>query len=532
VIGALAGPVGTVEQQRRIDARSWVAMYVVVLGLSAVLGVLTLRSAPTPFAIPLTVLLLASALVAVKPVAGLYIVGFFTLLTDSSISPSYPFAKNLSSHESMLYLADSVIVSPLEIILLVTAVAWLLRLFIDRRSIEFVRGSLFVPMIVFSGFLAMGFIFGMATGGDRYAAIWEARPFLYLPVGYLLLVNLFTTRRQYQLLGIAMLLGVTTHAFLALQVLERMSAAQREAIESLVDHGSAVQFSLVIFLAAAAWLVPRTPLAIRWGSLLAVIPVGWVWLASKRRAAVIGLVVGLVVLGILLARLNRRALRRVGPIFVVVMVGYLGAFWHSTSTLGFPAQALKTVIAPGEISERDRNSDLYRIVENFDISATIHAKPITGLGFGHKFLRPAPLPDISFFPFWEYIPHNSVLWIWVKLGVGGFVAMLFLFGAAVRRGIRAALELYEGRDVLLVVTALSYLVMYLVFAYVDIAWDARSLVCVAVAMAICSEYLRLPDGRAEHGRAAVVSGASRWPAAPPPGAWPQPTSVREPELRR
>ena len=49
--------------------------------------------------------------------------------------------------------------------------------------------------------------------------------------------------------------------------------------------------------------------------------------------------------------------------------------------------------------------------------ATIKAKPITGLGFGQRFYRPFPLPDISFFPFYEYMPHNSVLWIWIKTGV-------------------------------------------------------------------------------------------------------------------
>ena len=71
---------------------------------------------------------------------------------------------------------------------------------------------------------------------------------------------------------------------------------------------------------------------------------------------------------------------------------------------------------------------MYRTVENLDINATINAKPLTGLGFGQKFYRPFPLPDISFFLFYEYIPHNSILWIWIKTGVGGFVAMLFLFG--------------------------------------------------------------------------------------------------------
>ena len=147
------------------------------------------------------------------------------------------------------------------------------------------------------------------------------------------------------------------------------------------------------------------------------------------------------VLGLLLWKVNRRALCRFGPIFLLLVVGYVGAFWHSQGTIGFPAQALKAVIAPGQVSQTDQSSDLYRVVENFDISSTIHAKPLTGIGFGQKFYRPAPLPDISFFPFYQYIPHNSILWIWMKMGIGGFVTMLFLFGSAIRQGTRAIVTL-------------------------------------------------------------------------------------------
>jgi hypothetical protein len=112
---------------------------------------------------------------------------------------------------------------------------------------------------------------------------------------------------------------------------------------------------------------------------------------------------------------------------------------------------------------------------------TIHAKPITGLGFGQKFYRPIALPDISFFEFYEYIPHNAILWIWMEMGVGGFVAMLFLFGSALRAGTRATLGLMRGLDALVVLTALTYLAMFLVFAREGMGWDAASMVTVAIA---------------------------------------------------
>jgi O-antigen ligase len=273
-----------------------------------------------------------------------------------------------------------------------------------------------------------------------------------------------------------------------------LTSAEREGLNSLVDHSSAIHLGAILMMAIAAWFLPKSSTTSRWLLLVAAVPVAWVWLVSERRAAVVGLAVGILFLGLLLGRLDPRRLRIVAPVVVVLAVAYLGAFWTSDSTLGFPAQAMKTVIAPGAVSDRDQSSNHYRDIENIDIVATIHAKPVTGLGFGHKFYRPIPLPDISVFPFYEYVPHNSVLWIWIKMGIGGFVAMLFLFGSAIRQGVRSMLHFRSGPDLVLAFAATGYLVMYLVFAYVDIAWDTRSMVSVAIAMAACANYSRLPAG--------------------------------------
>ena len=40
-----------------------------------------------------------------------------------------------------------------------------------------------------------------------------------------------------------------------------------------------------------------------------------------------------------------------------------------------------------------------------------------------------PLPDLtSIFPLWAYIPHNTILWIWMRLGILGFAAFWFMVG--------------------------------------------------------------------------------------------------------
>jgi O-antigen ligase len=468
-------------------------VYLCVLGFSVVIGAITVASAPAPLALPLTMLTLTAVVVTARPVVGIYLIGFLTLFTDGTVSPWYPFLKNMSSRESILYLNNAMFTSPFEVVLGITAVAWLLRLLIDRGGGTFVRGRLLWPMVAFGGFVLLGVVVGVGTGGDRYVALWEFRPLLYVPILYVLVTNLFTSREQYRRLGALMLVALVIHAFLAMIVYAVLSAAERKELESLVGHASAVQMGVVLFAAIAVWLLPKTPWSWRVLVPLAALPVGWAFLVSQRRAAIVALAAAILLLGILLTRLNPRLLRKVAPVVIVLTIGYIGAFWNSESLAGFPAQAIKTVISPSEVGDKDLSSDGYRTVENLDIHATIHAKPLTGLGFGQKFYRPFALPDISFFPFYEYMPHNSLLWFWIKTGAVGFLALLFLFGSSIRSGVRTALELAPGRDVVLATSCLSYVVMYLIYAYVDVAWDTRSMICLALVMAVCADYLRLPD---------------------------------------
>jgi hypothetical protein len=168
---------------------------------------------------------------------------------------------------------------------------------------------------------------------------------------------------------------------------------------------------------------------------------------------------------------------------VMVFAGFIAAFWNTEGAVGFPAQAVKTVVAPGELTDKDRSSDQFRVIENYNIVFTIQAYPLTGVGFGQQYLRPIPNADISFSQWWEYRTHNSVLWIWMQTGVGGFIAMLYLIASAIRYGTRRLMHESVGYDGALLMTSVVYVVMYAVFAYVDIAWDIQSMVFLGIALA-------------------------------------------------
>ena len=481
------------DVHRRREKFLWFRVYATFGLLTLLVGGTAYYSAPHPFSLVLLLIIVGMAAVLTRPIVGVYVIMFFTLIGDNATAAWYPFAKNMSSSESIFYLGDGLIVSPLEVFLIVTTVAWILN-YQDRRGQrvrvgrQFRRGTLLYPLMGFTLFVLYGYLQGMRTGGDRNVALWEMRPLLYVPMFYVLVTQLLTTRQQYVRLFKVAMVAVFVHAVFAINYFRGLPAVERAELESLGEHGASIHIDALLLLVLALMLIKGCSRLLRVGMLLLAIPCLVAYTMAERRAAVVALVVGIVMLSIVIHRRNRRAFWWFVPITTVLGLGYLAAFWSAQGSLGFAAQAIKSVIAPGQLSEADRSSDVYREFERYDLWYTIRSDPLRGLGFGRQFYQPIPLPDISFFVFWQYLPHNSILWVWIKTGFFGFVSMLFLFARTVQRGAINVARIADPNHLAFAIAALGYVVMYIVFAYVDIAWDARATIFLAFAMAWCGDF--------------------------------------------
>jgi hypothetical protein len=162
----------------------------------------------------------------------------------------------------------------------------------------------------------------------------------------------------------------------------------------------------------------------------------------------------------------------------------MGLTWNSTHPLAGPTQAVKSVIAEDQADYHDRASNDYREIENFNSTFTIKQEPLTGVGFGNKFYIVIPLPDISAFVFWEYMPHNSVIYIWIKSGVGGFLALLLLIGISIVHGMRATMRITSPQLKAIALTATLYIIMHFIYAYVDISWEAQGMLMLGIMLGI------------------------------------------------
>ena len=479
---SLVGP--SVKSVRRQRSFAWFVAASVVLFFALVVTVYAQVSTQGS-GIALLVLLFAVVAAGVRPIWGVYAIVFFTLVGDGETAAWFPFAKNFSNQESLLYLSGALVISPLEVLVAMTLLfSWLQR-FGDRRSRP-VKGPVFLATAAFTAFVFIGFLVGVGRGGDARIALFEGRDlFLLLPI-YALIVNHCDAMHLRRLVWTAVT-AIFINSLFGLAYLRSLTPLQTETLEQLGEHPASVHFNVVILLGIILFLYGAGSRWMRLTLVAMTVPVGIVLLTAQRRAAIAALLVGVIIVVLSLWWQHRTKFLVIAPILLVGIAGYTAAFWNTTSSVGFPAQAVKSIVAEDQISEDDRGSDTYRLIENFDLNYTIRSAPLFGLGFGQKFYRPAELPDISFFEFYEYIPHNSILWIWIKTGFFGFVAMLLMFATVIRAGARSMVRSLDPVGSSFALVGVTYTFMFVVFAFVDIAWEPRSMVFLALSFALCSQ---------------------------------------------
>jgi O-antigen ligase len=200
---------------------------------------------------------------------------------------------------------------------------------------------------------------------------------------------------------------------------------------------------------------------------LALVPLAAL-IVTHRRAGMVALDASLILLALTLLRTDVRRSLVIIPLAIVVIAGLLAATWHEPGGLGQPARGVQSIIGTNERAD-DISSDEYREREAANVRSNILARPVQGLGFGREYDFPNELPDLSsFWPMYRYLPHNSILWVWVKGGVLAFVALLFLFAVAMNRSAQLFNTLTEPALRTAALTAAACVLMFAVFAYTDL----------------------------------------------------------------
>ncbi len=360
---------------------------------------------------------------------------------------------------------SGVLLNPLELVILLAAVIWLMRAVV-KRHLQLPTSALAVGFAVLLGLALLGEGRGLAHGGDLRESLRELRPWVYLGSFFLLASQLLTQPGALRALQWAFVTGTGikglqgTYRFLAV----RGSLPRPEAI---LAHEEAVFFGLFLLLTATLWMFGE-PSRLRWVATALAPAVLIANLGNTRRASWLILLAGLAAL-FLIAWIRLPHRRRVvaGGLALMTVLGlvYLPAFWNGSGGFAQPARAVRALVAP---DTRDLLSDLYRQQEDANLQLNIERSMPLGTGFGIPIDYALPILDLTGkAPSLRFVPHNTILYVWMRLGLPGILAFWWLIGAA----FLAACRLVRRADDRLAIFGtfvICALIAYLVEGYYDL----------------------------------------------------------------
>ena len=431
--------------------------------------------------------LIALALVPWKPIFGLYLIVICSVVIEQEPLIATPIG---TDHLNIFYWPPRLQGMPerpigvyiLAVLLIIIGARVLLR----RRML--IGGRLFYPFIFFLGCIAFGILYGMATGGDFRIIVLEIRPWWYLFVTYILAYNIVSDIKHIRVIFWILVLGTAVKGVQGVYIVQTYLGGAYQGHNEIMAHEQSYFFVLVLLL-LVMMLLHHFQRGLFFAILVSLPCLLLALYANNRRADYVALLIGIGVVWTLVIILRPESRRRLVTALVICLIlgtGYVVTFQGSSGALGEPARAVVSVFNPTAADQRDADSNAYRVIENYDLKYTESQSPIFGYGFGKPFLQPIVLPNVvELDPYYLYIPHNNVLWMWMRLGPVGFAALWYLIGSAVVTGCLIARRLKNTQMQFFAIFAIAALVMEVILAYGDYQFFFyRNMIFVGVLLGV------------------------------------------------
>jgi hypothetical protein len=345
------------------------------------------------------------------------------------------------------------------------------------------------PMGWFAGLSLAGaawmWAYGMARGdADVANSLWQVQRVVYLPALVFLFRRAFRGPVDTFALGKVIVSAACLKALLAIYIRATVPPPPGEpTLLYATTHADSMLFAVAL-CSVLALLVHRQGKKVL--LLAAVVPLliaGMV--ANGRRLAWVELAAGVGTVAALTrwSPAKRAALRAAvaaSPLFLV----YAIAGWSSGSAFFKPVHTLRSVV-----DSKADPSTLWRDLENYNLFFTLRHNAIFGTGYGHGYVETISLPDVSSaYALYRFLPHNSILGLWAYGGLVGFTALWTMVVVGVFLAARAYRYAVTVADRTAALTAVSIIVVYLVYCYGDLGLGTwASVFMVAPAFAIVSK---------------------------------------------
>ena len=437
-----------------------------------------------------------------QPVRGLYLLlaatcvfEIFPLGFPDSLTDKVPFFLNLNNANSSAGLSG-IPISPAEILMLFVIIVWLLA-GISRRSLNLAEGPVLSTYLLFMLVVIAAEIHGVFGHGDWLKSLWELRPQVYGLVAFLMAANLVKDRTQVRHLILIVFLAIGLKVGVAIYRYFITLHGNDSTYEAIMAHEESYFYALFIMGTVAALIWGRR---IRRG-IMALLILGsaasfFAMLVNHRRAAELALIAGVGAIMLLAIRFedeHRGLWLGLSVLTVFAVTTFTIGYWnHTTGLTGELIRPIRSMFVP---DQRDYLSNLYRTAEDANILANFKTSPLIGTGLGIPMFVIFPMADISYiYPLWNYIPHNTLLWISMRMGAVGQAAFWGLVGVAI---LQACRQLATRKDPLLnalAAFAVAAIVAELIQGYSDLQLDSyRNLIVFGAVLGLLNRLPKLAD---------------------------------------
>jgi hypothetical protein len=355
---------------------------------------------------------------------------------------------------------------PVEIFLLVVIMVWIMKAGLDG-TFGVPKSPVFTILKIFWVLLIVAVGVGLSHGAKMKFDLWELRSWIYLTIATLIAAAFIKTRRALDTILWIFVLGSGFKGIQGTIIFFSYARRMDPRPEAILGHEEAFFFGLFCAITCALWLYGiRGPLRRTATGLLPFVLIAD--LANARRTAWLILAVALLVMAVIaLVTLpqRRKFLVRSLVVLAIGMTLYLPAYWNHNGTLAQPAVAIRSQYDP---TQRDASSDQYRHQEDLNLITDIKGSGLLGSGFGIQ-IDYTDITNISSIdPMIAFIPHNGLLWVWLRLGMQGEIVFWCLVGTCLVRACSLA-RAPDRRLAMFGTIVACAIVSYIVDGYEDMA---------------------------------------------------------------
>ena len=456
---------------------------------TAIVVLIALINQTTPPAIG--VLIALAALVpwmVAEPIRGLQVlvaaaiaIEIFALDFPDSFTDKVPFFLNLNNTLN----TNGLSATPAELLMGFLLVIGLVRSGPAIRM-RLVKGRLFVPYLLFLMVVMGGEIHGLLNGGDFNKSLWELRPQVYGFVGFVIASLVIRSRQDLERLALVAAVAIALKAVIGDVRYFIILNHNLGAHETILGHEDSYFLALLPIAAVAALIWTGRSRVLNLLAMASLVALAAL-LANERRAGILALGGGVIVVVLLAIRfdvVHRRRLVVVAVIAAILVTAFLMAFWNVQH--GLIGQLVRPIQSQFDPTYRDYLSNIYRQAENVNLQLSFQTNKLIGMGFGMPFLTVLAQADISnIYPLWNYIPHNTLLWVGVRMGLVGSVTFWALFGTALLEVCRG-LSTQRDRFLLALLTlAGGAIVAQLLVSYADLQLESyRNMIFIGVIFGV------------------------------------------------